>query len=54
MPGGSKIDPATGRRRRDKVISGRGRNAPKRWNGAIVPKGRLAFKRDKAKGKGKR
>lgn len=50
MPGGSKIDPATGRRRRDKVIAGRGKTRPKRWNGAIVRKGRLDFKRGKRTG----
>lgn len=49
---GNKIDRATGRRRRDKVISGQdySKPRPRRWNGAIVRKGRLDFKREKAGG----
>jgi hypothetical protein len=49
MPGGSKIDRATGRRRRDKVTSDKDYSKlhPARNNGKIVPKGRLAFKRAK-------
>jgi hypothetical protein len=48
---GGKIDPATGRRTRDKVIFGKARDkAPKRSNGKIVRGGRLAHQRSRTTG----
>jgi hypothetical protein len=50
MASGNRRDPATGRKQRDKGhLSNRGGPQPKRLNGAIVPKGRLAHQRDKKK-----
>jgi hypothetical protein len=52
---GGKINPATGRRMRDKVLppgEGKPRKlAPKRSNGTIVPKGRLRFQQTKKTGR---
>jgi len=50
MGWGAKKNPATGRSKRENVQLGR-TGGPKRSNGKIVPKGRLAFQRDRKTGK---
>lgn len=44
-----RIDPATGRNRRDNLTRGT-YGGPERWNGRIVPKGRLEHARRRATG----
>lgn len=48
MGSGNRRSPATGRKMREAVNQpGKlGRKGPERRNGSIVPKGRLAFRRD--------
>lgn len=46
MSGGGRIDPATGRKMRDKVKNEPARGPrPERWNGKIVKGGKLAHQR---------
>jgi hypothetical protein len=52
MGWGSKKNPATGRSKREAVNHrNRAGGGPERRNGKIVPKGRLAFQRDRKTGK---
>jgi hypothetical protein len=48
MGWGSKRDPAPGRKKRENTRREARGTAPQRWNGKIVRKGRLEFKRAKA------
>ncbi len=51
MGWGSKKDPATGRSKREAGPRHETHGGPKRWNGKIVPKGRLQYQRDRKMGR---
>ena len=51
MGWGAKKDPATGRSKREAVGRQNRKGGPTRSNGKVVPKGRLAFQRDRKTGK---
>lgn len=49
--GNGHIDRSTGRNRRDKSPVRDTHGGPKRWNGKVVPKGRLEHQRDRKTGR---